>query len=87
MSAGGAGHCNVNGAQHRYGAFGSDRVADIARQLGLTHGETAGHLADLLPQGVDRLTPNGQIPEGGVSASDITGFEGISDLLGRFSKP
>ncbi len=69
------------------GALGSDTLADIARQIGLSRGETAGQLSELLPQVVDRLTPGGQVPEGGVNAQDLAGFEGLGDLLGRFSKP
>ncbi|MFM9915036.1 MAG: YidB family protein [Rhizobacter sp.] len=67
------------------GALGSDLVAQIARQIGLPHGETAGHLSELLPQVVDRMTPGGQLPEGGVNADELAGFEGLGDLLKRFS--
>lgn len=68
------------------GALGSDLLSQIARQIGLPQGETAGALSQMLPQVVDRLTPNGQVPEGGVDASALPGFEGLGDLLGRFSK-
>ena len=65
------------------GALGSDLLAQIAQHVGLSQGETASHLSEMLPQVVDRVTPGGQIPDGGV---DIAGFEGMDDLLGRFSK-
>lgn len=68
------------------GALGSDLLSQIARQIGLPQGEVAGHLSQMLPQVVDRLTPNGQVPEGGIDASALPGFEGLGDLLGRFSK-
>lgn len=68
------------------GALGSDLLSQIARQIGLPQGETAGALSQMLPQVVDRLTPNGQVPEGGVDAGALPGFEGLGDLLGRFSK-
>ena len=68
------------------GALGSDLLSQIARQIGLPQGEVAGHLSQMLPQVVDRLTPNGQLPEGGVDAGALSGFEGLGDLLGRFSK-
>ena len=68
------------------GALGSDLLSQIARQIGLPQGEVAGHLSQMLPQVVDRLTPNGRVPEGGVDASALPGFEGLGDLLGRFSK-
>ncbi len=69
------------------GALGSDLLSQIARQIGLPQGETAGQLSELLPQVVDRMTPNGRVPEGGIGADEIAGFEGLGDLLGRFSKP
>ncbi len=37
----------------------------MAAQLGLSPDQVAGSLADLLPQVVDQLTPNGQLPQGG----------------------
>ena len=67
-------------------ALGSDTVAQLAQQIGLPPGDTASHLSELLPQVVDRLTPNGAVPESGVSAQDLAGFEGLGDLLGRFGK-
>ena len=69
------------------GALGSDLLSQIARQIGLPQGETAGQLSELLPQVVDRMTPTGRVPEGGIGADEIAGFEGLGDLLGRFSKP
>lgn len=75
----------VSGAQVE-GALGTDLLSQIARQIGLPQGEVAGHLSQMLPQVVDRLTPNGQVPDGGVDASALPGFEGLGDLLGRFSK-
>ena len=44
-------------------ALGSDRIRDIASQLGMSHGEVSGGLADMLPQMIDRLSPQGQLPE------------------------
>jgi uncharacterized protein YidB (DUF937 family) len=68
------------------GALGSDLLSQIARQIGLPQGETAGQLSELPPQVVDRMTPSGRVPEGGIGADEIAGFEGLGDLLGRFSK-
>ena len=44
-------------------ALGSDRVRDIANQLGMSHGEVSGGLADMLPQLIDKLSPQGQLPD------------------------
>lgn len=46
-------------------ALGGDQLQTIAAQLGVSPEQASGSLADLLPQVVDQLTPNGQLPEGG----------------------
>lgn len=46
-------------------ALGGDQLQNIAAQLGVSPEQASGSLADLLPQVVDQLTPNGQLPEGG----------------------
>jgi uncharacterized protein YidB (DUF937 family) len=45
--------------------LGGAQLQDIAAQLGMSPEQATGGLADLLPQMVDKLTPNGQLPEGG----------------------
>jgi uncharacterized protein YidB (DUF937 family) len=62
------------------GALGSDLLGPLARQLGLGEGELAGSLAGLLPQVVDSLTPDGQLPTGG-GTPDLAGL--IGSLLAR----
>ncbi|MFO1379852.1 MAG: YidB family protein [Chitinivorax sp.] len=47
-------------------ALGSDRIGQIAASLGLSTDQAAGSLAQLLPQVVDQLTPNGSIEGGGL---------------------
>ena len=46
--------------------LGSDTIGQIAAQLGLSHGETAGQLSQMLPEVISRLTPQGQAPSGGL---------------------
>jgi len=46
-------------------ALGDSSLQDIAAQLGISPEQASGSLAELLPQVVDQLTPNGQLPEGG----------------------
>ena len=41
--------------------LGSGQIAQIAQQLGLSHGEAGSGLAQALPQLIDQLTPTGQI--------------------------
>jgi uncharacterized protein YidB (DUF937 family) len=59
------------GANQIQSLLGSDKLRALAGQLGLGQQETAGGLAEMLPQVIDRLTPNGQIPEGG---TDLMGM-------------
>ena len=58
--------------------LGSDMVANLARQLGLSHGDASSQLSQMLPEVVDRLTPQGQMPQGGLG--------NVSDLLGMLMK-
>jgi uncharacterized protein YidB (DUF937 family) len=62
------------------GALGSDTLGPLARQLGLGEGDLAGGLAGLLPQVVDGLTPDGQLPSGGATP-DLGAL--IGSLLAR----
>jgi uncharacterized protein YidB (DUF937 family) len=43
--------------------FGADGLAAIARQAGLSERETTAGLAQLLPELIDRATPQGQVPD------------------------
>ncbi len=45
--------------------LGNDKVAAIARQLGVDPAQASAQLAQVLPGLVDKLTPNGQVPQGG----------------------
>ena len=58
----------------------SDTIGNIAAQLGLSHGEAASQLSQLLPQVVDQLTPQGHAPEGGLGS-----IGDIGELLTQFS--
>jgi uncharacterized protein YidB (DUF937 family) len=42
--------------------FGHGQLGQIAQQLGMSHGDAAGGLASMLPQMIDRMTPQGQVP-------------------------
>jgi uncharacterized protein YidB (DUF937 family) len=41
----------------------------------------AGHIANVLPQVVDQLTPNGQVPEGDVDLGQA--LSGLVVMLGK----
>ena len=46
-------------------ALGDDEVARIAREAGVSKRQAAGGLASLLPNLIDKATPDGKVPEGG----------------------
>lgn len=46
--------------------FGSERLQQMAAQAGMAPEQFGGALAELLPQAVDRATPQGTVPAGGV---------------------
>jgi uncharacterized protein YidB (DUF937 family) len=52
---------------------GEDRVEKLAEEAGVSHEEAKDGLAALLPNLVDKLTPDGKIP----------GADRIGDLLGK----
>jgi len=58
--------------------LGGDTLGQLSRQLGMNQGDLLGQLSQVLPQVVDKLTPQGQIPQG-----DIHGMGGdLGNLLG-----
>jgi uncharacterized protein YidB (DUF937 family) len=43
--------------------LGSNTINQISQQAGLTPAQVTSHLSELLPQIVDKLTPNGKVQE------------------------
>lgn len=58
--------------------LGADTIDQIASRLGMSQGDVAGQLSQMLPEVVDRLTPQGRVPEGGLG--------GVDDLLGMLMR-
>ncbi len=46
--------------------LGDEQMGQLAQQFGLSTGDLAGQLSHLLPQVVDKLTPEGHMPQGGL---------------------
>ena len=79
-------------------AFGQGQLSGMAQQFGMPSGALGGVLAQLLPELVNRLTPNGRLPEsipggmgglGGIAASILGGLlagggqgGGLGSILG-----
>jgi uncharacterized protein YidB (DUF937 family) len=48
-------------------ALGKDQIQKMAEKVGISQEEASGGLASLLPEIIDKFTPNGKLPEGGLS--------------------
>ena len=60
------------------GLLGNDTLANLAKQLGMSQGDASSQISQMLPDVVDRLTPQGQMPQGGLG--------NVGDLLGMLMK-
>jgi uncharacterized protein YidB (DUF937 family) len=59
--------------------LGGEKIEWIADKIGASKEDVASGLAKLLPEVIDKLTPDGKIPEGGLLQ------QGLSMLKGKFS--
>lgn len=57
--------------------LGSGQIGQIAQQLGLSSQEVSGQLSVLLPQVIDGITPNGQVPEGDAMQNALGMLSGL----------
>ena len=62
-------------AEQIQSVLGSDALSGIASKLGINVNDLSGQLSNLLPGVVDKLTPDGKVPEGDImsQASDLLG--------------
>jgi uncharacterized protein YidB (DUF937 family) len=58
--------------------FGRDGLEQISRQAGISEDEASRGLSELLPEVVDRVTPDGDVPDSGALANNV------QDLARRF---
>ncbi len=57
--------------------LGNGTLGNIASQLGIDPAQASGQLAQVLPGLIDKLTPNGSAPAGGLgNAGDLMGMLG-----------
>jgi uncharacterized protein YidB (DUF937 family) len=58
------------------GVLGGDLLGELTQRTGMGQGDLLGQLSQMLPQMVDRATPEGHIPDGGLGD--------IGSILERF---
>ncbi|MEQ6292565.1 YidB family protein [Vogesella sp. GCM10023246] len=68
-------------AEQIQSVLGNEQIAGLAAKLGLDSNQVAQQVAEHLPTLIDRLTPNGEVPQGGDLLS-----QGASLLGGLFGK-
>ena len=78
----GSGHNQPISGDQLGQVLGNDTLSGLARQLGMNPTDVAGQLSKVLPGLVDKLTPAGQAPAGGLGdTGDLMGA--LGSLLGR----
>jgi len=63
--------------EHVRSALGEEKIQEIAQNVGLPANETAQAVAKILPHIVDKLTPDGHVPEGGRLTSMLESLKGF----------
>jgi uncharacterized protein YidB (DUF937 family) len=71
-------------AQQVEQVFGAEQLSQMAAQAGVPVTQISEHIAKLLPQLVDKLTPNGVAPEGNLLQQGLSSLlsGGIGKLFG-----
>jgi uncharacterized protein YidB (DUF937 family) len=62
----GTGENKAVSAEQLTSALGTEKISEIASQLGTDSDSVISQLTDLLPKAVDKLTPEGAVPEGDI---------------------
>lgn len=75
---GGGQNLPISGEQVQQ-ALGDEHLQQLSAASGLPAGEAAQHLSDLLPGLIDQLTPNGEVPPGGLGQVGAL----LGQLVGR----
>ena len=72
-------------AQHVEQVFGAQQLDQIATQTGIARSQIAAHLAQVLPQVVDKLTPQGQPVSGNALQQGLASLlqGGLGKLFGK----
>jgi uncharacterized protein YidB (DUF937 family) len=55
-------------------ALGPEEVGAVAAQMGVSQDEAAGKIAKILPALIDKLTPDGMVPDPDAIAKKLTGL-------------
>ena len=62
------------------GVLGNDTIKNIASKLGMDSNSLTSQLSNLLPDVVDKLTPDGKVPDGDIMSK---GMDMLGGLFGK----
>jgi len=66
----------ISGDQIAKAFSGGGQLGQIASKLGISENDAAGGLAGMLPGLIDKLTPDGKVPEGDIMAQGLDLLKG-----------
>jgi uncharacterized protein YidB (DUF937 family) len=81
----GTGHNMPISADQIRDALGGSHLGQLADSAGLSQDDAAQHLSEILPGLVDKLTPNGQLPQADNNAA-FGDLNNIASMLGQFTE-
>ena len=61
-------------AEQLKGVLGNETLGQMAAQLGVSGDQLSSQLSGLLPQVIDKLSPNGEVASGGFDAAQVLGM-------------
>ena len=57
-------------------ALGQDQISQLAQKFGIPESMVSSHLAQILPELINHVTPNGQVPDQGAVSSALDALKG-----------
>ena len=72
-------------AQNVEQVFGAAQLTELATKAGVPVGDISSHIAKLLPQLVDKMTPDGKVPDAHAEQSGLSSLlsGGLGKLFGQ----
>ena len=63
-------------AEQIQSVLGNEHIQQIADKMGIDTQQASANIAEVLPQLIDQLTPNGELPEGGLLEQGMSLLKG-----------
>lgn len=64
-------------AQQIQQGLGANTIQQLASKTGIAPEEISSHLTEILPKLIDKLTPNGQVPQGDIVSKRLDVLKGM----------